>query len=145
MYISNNPEIARLIASFHRDSPKSARTLPKWDLNIVLDQLTKAPFEPLTEASLKLVTLKMVFLLALDSWKIRSEIHAWTLKGLLCLGDWDQVQPSPSPSFLAKNQVAKEGANSVLLVIIPSLQPTDYTTDQNILLCPVRALKIYLD
>ena len=33
----------------------------------------------------------------------------------------------------------------MLPVIIPSLKPTEGTTAQNILLCPVRALKIYLD
>ena len=43
----------------------------------MLHQLTKAPFEPLKEASLKHLTLKTVFLLALDSGKCRSEIHVW--------------------------------------------------------------------
>ena len=50
--ISNNAVIARLIASFHRDKPKSSRALPKWDLSLVLHQLTQPPFEPLQEASL---------------------------------------------------------------------------------------------
>ena len=36
---SNNADLARLIVSFHRDRPKSARTLPKWDQNLVLHQL----------------------------------------------------------------------------------------------------------
>ena len=34
--ISTNPEIARLIASFHRDKPKSSRSIPKWNLSLVL-------------------------------------------------------------------------------------------------------------
>ena len=46
--ISNNTEIARLIASFYRDKPKSSRTMPKWDFSLVL-QLTQPPFEPLEE------------------------------------------------------------------------------------------------
>ena len=45
--ISNNAEIARLIASFHRDKPKSTRNLPQWDLSLVLHQLKQPPFEPL--------------------------------------------------------------------------------------------------
>ena len=77
--ISNNAEIARLIASFHRDKPKSARKLPQWDLSLVLHQLQQPPFEPLEEAQIKYVTWKTVFLLALASGKRRSEIHAWTL------------------------------------------------------------------
>ena len=90
--ISNNAEITRLIASFHRDRPKSARTIPKWDLNVVLDQLNKEPFEPLHKASLKHLIYKTFFLLALASGKRCSEVNTWTMKGLLCLGDWDQVQ-----------------------------------------------------
>ena len=50
--ISNNAEIARLIASFHRNNPKSSRSLPKWDLSLVLHQLKQPPFEPLEEAPL---------------------------------------------------------------------------------------------
>ena len=41
--ISNNAEIARLIASFHRDKPKSTRNLPQWDLSLVLHQLKHLP------------------------------------------------------------------------------------------------------
>ena len=104
--ISTNPEIARLIASFHRDKPKSSRSIPKWNLSLVLQRLTQPPFEPQEEAALKFLTWKTVFLLALASGKGRSEIHAWTPDGLSCLGDWDQIQLSPSPSSIAKNQLA---------------------------------------
>ena len=48
-----------------------------WNLSLVLHQLTKAPFEPIKEASLKHLTFKTVFLLGLGSGKRRSEIHAW--------------------------------------------------------------------
>ena len=78
--ISNNAEIARLIASFHMDKPKSSRALPTWDLSLFPHQLTQPPFEPLQEAFLKYVTWKMI-LLALASRKRRSEIHAWTMDG----------------------------------------------------------------
>ena len=143
--ISNNPDIARLITSFHRDRPKAARPLPKWDLALVLHMLTQPPFEPLEEASQKHLTWKTIFLLALASGKRRSEIHAWTLEGLLCLGEWDQVQLSPSPSFIAKNQLAKEGPQSVAPVLIPTLHSNQDTEDKDILLCPVRALKTYVE
>ena len=51
--ISTNPEITRLIASFHRDKPKSSRSIPKWNLSLVLQRLTQPPFEPQEEAALK--------------------------------------------------------------------------------------------
>ena len=63
--ICTNPEIARLIASFHRDKPKSSRSIPKWNLSLVLQRLNQPPFEPQEEAALKFLTWKTVFLLAL--------------------------------------------------------------------------------
>ena len=85
-----------------------------------------------------------MFLLALTSGKRRSEIHAWKLDGLLCLGDWDQIQLSPSPSFIAKNQLAKEGPQSISPVVIPALNCSQDSPDTDVLLCPVRALQCYL-
>ena len=76
--ISKSLELNRLIASFTRDRPKPNRSISTWDLSLVLLGLTKPPFEPLSEAPLKWLTYKTVFLLALASGKRRSEIHAWT-------------------------------------------------------------------
>ena len=112
---------------------------------IVLQILTQPPLEPQKEAALKWKTWKTVFLLALASGKRHSEIHAWTLDGLLCLGDWDQIQLSPFPSFIAKNQLAKEGPQSISPVVIPALKCSLDSQDTDILLCPVRALQCYLD
>ena len=65
--VSKNENLTRLLDSFHRDRPKGRRGMPSWNLSLVLHQLTKAPFEPLNEASLKHLTFKTVFLLALGS------------------------------------------------------------------------------
>ena len=52
----------------------------------------------------------------------------------------------PSPSFLSKNQLAKEDPDSLALVVIPALAPTLYMSLKgDISLCPVRALCYYLD
>ena len=50
--------------------------LPQWDLGIVPEALSKPPYEPLREASLKHLTLKTVFLLALASAGRCSELQA---------------------------------------------------------------------
>ena len=107
--ISKDDNLTRLLDSFHRDRPKGRRGIPSWNLSLVLHQLTKAPFEPLREASLKHLTFKTVFLLALGSGKRRSEIHAWQHKNIRHQSDWSKVSLFPSPSFLSKNQLAKEG------------------------------------
>ena len=74
--VSKDENLTRLLDSFHRDRPKGRRGIPSWNLSLVLHQLTKPPFEPLRKASLKHLTFKTVFLLALGSGKRRSEIHA---------------------------------------------------------------------
>ena len=67
--ISKDENLTRLLDSFHRDKPKGRRGVPSWNLSLVLHQLTKAPFEPMRKASLKHLTFKTVFLLALGSGK----------------------------------------------------------------------------
>ena len=144
--ISKDESLTRLLDSFHRDRPKGRRGIPSWNLSLVLHQLTKAPFEPLKEASLKHLTFKTVFLLALGSGKRRSEIHAWQNKNIRHQSDWSRVSLYPSPSFLSKNQLAKEGPESVAPVVIPALAPTlDRSLKSDRSLCPVRALRYYLD
>ena len=52
----------------------------------------------------------------------------------------------PSPSFLSKNQLARDGPASVAPVVIPALAPTlDWSLSEDRSLCPVRALRYYLD
>ena len=52
-HIAHNKDLHRLLTSFHRDHPKSSRNLPKWNLSVVLNELTKAPFEPMKDTDLK--------------------------------------------------------------------------------------------
>ena len=102
--------------------------------------------EPLRKASLKHLTFKTVFLLALGSGKRRSEIHAWVHKNIRHQEDWSNVSLYPSPGFISKNHLAKEGPGCVAPVIIPALAPTlDKSLKEDRTLCPVRALCYYLD
>ena len=119
--ISKDDNLTRLLESFHRDRPKGRRGIPSWNLSLVLHQLTKGPFEPLREASLKHLTFKTVFLLALGSGKRTSEIHAWQHKNIRHQSDWSKVSLFPSHSFLSKNQLAREGPESIAPVVIPAL------------------------
>ena len=144
--VGKDENLTRLLDSFHRDRPKGRRGVPAWNLSLVLHQLRKAPFEPLRKASLKHLTFKTVFLLALASGKRRSEIHAWLNKNIRHQADWSKVSLYPSPSFLAKNHLAKEGPECVAPVVIPALAPTlDKSLKEDRSLCPVRALRYYLD
>ena len=68
--------ISDMIASMELQSPRVTPVLPQWDLGIVLEALSKPPYEPLREASFKHLTLKTVFLLAMASAGRRSEHQA---------------------------------------------------------------------
>ena len=145
-HIAHNEDLHRLLSSFHRDRPKSSRNLPQWNLSVVLNELTKAPFEPMKDTDLKHLTLKTAFLLALASGKRRSEIHAWVANKVSNLGQWEKVALFPSSDFIAKNQLAREGSQSVSPVTIPALTTiVDRQFKEDRTLCPVRALRYYLD
>ena len=145
-HIAHNADLHRLLSSFHRDRPKSSRNLPKWNHSVVLNELTKPPFEPMKDTDLKHLTLKTALLLALASGKRRSEIHARVANKVSNLGQWEKVALFPSSDFIAKNQLAREGSQSVSPVTIPALTTiVDRQFKEDRTLCPVRALRFYLD
>ena len=65
-----------MIMSMELQRPRLTLVLPQWGLGIVLVALSKPPYEPLREASLKHLTLKTVFLLAMASGGRCSELQA---------------------------------------------------------------------
>ena len=115
LHISQSSDLNRLLSSFHRDRPKSSRNLPKWNLSVVLNELTKAPFEPMKDTDLKHLTLKTAFLLALASGKRRSEIHAWVANKVSNLGQWEKVALFPSSDFIPSLQESIPGSRYYLL------------------------------
>ena len=65
-----------MIMSMELQRPRLTPILLQWDLSIVLEALSKPPYEPLREASLKHLTLKTVFLLTMASAGRRSAQQA---------------------------------------------------------------------
>ena len=71
---------------------------------------------------------------------------AWLYKNIRHQENWSQVSLYPSPSFLSKNQLARDGPTCVAPVVIPALAPSlDKSLTEDKSLCPVRALCYYLD
>ena len=68
--------ISDVIMSIELQRPRLTPVLPQRDLGIVLEALSKPPYEPLREAFLKHLTLKTVFLLAMASAGRCSELQA---------------------------------------------------------------------
>ena len=120
------------------------RSIPSWDLSLVLLALTKPPFEPLKDASLKILTFKTVFPMTSASGRRRGEFHTWTFKSLKHKTDWKEVTIAPSSVFVAKNQLASDGPSIVQPVVI--LKHTlGQSLTENMTLCPVRSLRYYID
>ena len=101
------------------------------------------------DTDLKHLTLKTAFLLAFASGERHSEIYAWVANKVSNLGQWEKVTLFPSDDFIAKNQLARGGSQSVSPVTIPDLTTIvdrQFKEDTQVrTLCPVRALRYYLD
>jgi hypothetical protein len=109
---------------------------------LVLRALMEEPFEPMDRTSLKNITLKTVFLVALATAQRRSELHAFSYEKISFNKERGEVQLASVPGFVAKNQAPNTPRRPV---IIPSLSATVDKTFPDRTLCPVRALKFYVD
>ncbi|XP_026535084.1 uncharacterized protein LOC113419749 [Notechis scutatus] len=79
--LSHHPRIRAFLRGASNLHPPVIHRYPTWDLNKVLMALTKPPFEPLREAPLQFLTLKVVFLVAVTSARRISEIAALSITG----------------------------------------------------------------
>ena len=141
--VCSDPSISELMRAMELKRPVSRSLTPKWDLSCVLWSLTKAPYEPLDQASLQFLTWKTAFLLTLASSKRRSEIHALSVEDGHCRfnNNNESVTLLTQPGFLAKTQLPSTAS---LPFTIPSLSDVCGSDDEDRLLCPVRSLRFYL-
>ena len=132
--------ISDMIASMELQRPRVTPVLPQWDIGIVLEALSKPPYEPLREASFKHLTLKTVFLLAMASAGRRSELHALRF-------DQNYIQFKRkgagvtlyfSPEFRRKNQKPDQVNDPWYIPAVPTSK-SEFGTPN----CPVRALCYY--
>ena len=148
--IGGSEELSRILRSYYKERPPVLNKLIPWDLGLVLQVLRGAPFEPLGAASLKHLTFKTIFLIALASGKRRSELHALSHESVRRLKrKGPQVEAfaiKTIPGFLPKNLGEIDTLLADREIVIPSL--SDYVgadLKEDRLNCPVRALKFYLD
>ena len=74
--VTDSRSLTRLLKSFFLKRPPSKTLIPAWSLPAVLQVLASAPFEPLHKASLRHLTLKTVFLVAIASGHRVSSLQA---------------------------------------------------------------------
>ncbi len=141
----------RLVSAFMRGArrlrPVRPTAVPSWDLSIVLEGLVTAPFEPLESASDRILTLKVVLLLALTSLIRVGDLQAFSVSetcmdfapGLV------KVTLRPRPGYIPK--VLSTSFRSQV-VTLHSFHPPPFASSEDErlhMLCPVRTLKLYVD
>ena len=140
--VRRNPALKSLLRNIEIEQ----RQFPEWNLALVLSALTKPPFEPLDQTSDQLLTRKTVFLIALASGKRRGKIHAFEHARLQRTTGWTQVTLRVGLSFISKTQVLGKGPKCILSGTIPALdRHWSNAMSEDRLLCPIRALRFYLE
>ena len=138
--LSAHPILRDLLRSFRVSAPSCPMCPPPWDLSKVLRFLISDAFEPLRTAPLRALSKKVLFLLALATAKRVGELQA--LSRIVSFVR-DDACLSYVPEFVAKSESLTRSIPRSFLVRLLS----DFAAglDDDLLLCPVRALCIYLD
>ena len=137
--LSSHPVIRDLLRSFCLTSAERQLRPPSWDLSGVLHYLNSSEFEPLSRAPLRALTREVLFRLALATAKRVGELQALSSIVTFVAGD---ACLSYVPQFVAKSESL---TRSIPRFLVKSLSDFAAGFDDDLLLCPVRALRIYLD
>ena len=142
--VGSDPDLTALMRNFHIQRPRIRRLLPSWDLALVLHRLLAYPYEPMAESEMKYLTRKTLFLLSLASGARRGEVHALSADPS-CLRwsrDYSSCTLRTDPSFIAKTQI---GNYCPQAISIPALSAVVGRGEPERSLCPVRALRFYVE
>ncbi|PTA42302.1 hypothetical protein C8054_31445 [Micromonospora sp. RP3T] len=135
--------IVRFLRGARRVNPPRPHPIPSWDLSVALQGLREAPFEPLASVELKYLSLKTALLTALASIKRVGDLQAFSVdEACLEFGPGDShVILRPRPGYVPKVPTTPFRDQVVNLQALP-LEEADPALA---LLCPVRALRVYVD
>ena len=135
--------MVRFLKGARRINPSRPPSVPLWDLSKVLGALKGPPFEPLQSVDLKPLSLKTALLLALASIKRVGDLQALSVSpSCLEFGPGDtKIVLKPRHGYVPKVLSTPFKAQVITLLALP---PSAEDGEVN-LLCPVRALKIYLE
>ena len=140
--LASSREITMLLRSFSRSVDPVELRPPAWDVSLALQSLTGAPYEPLRTCEEHFLAQK-IFLLALASAKRIGELHALSYR-VSHTRNWGEVSFSFVTGFVAKTQDPSSLAPRFEGFSVPAL-PNARNNRNGGLLCPVRAVRCYLD
>ncbi len=135
--------VIRFLRGAKRLNPPRPHLVPSWDLPSVLSALRGAPFEPLQSVELKFLSLTTVLLSALATVKRVGDLQAFSVDdSCLEFGPADShVVLRPRPGYVPKVPTMPFRDQVVNLQALPREEADPAIA----LLCPVRALRIYVD
>ena len=116
---------------------------PTWNVSLVLQSLTGAPYEPLRTCEERFLAENTLFLLALASAKRIGELHTLSYR-VSHTRVWGEVSFSFVPGFAAKTQDPPSLAPRFEGFSVPAL-PNARNNRNGRLLCPVQVVRRYPD
>ena len=140
--LASSREITMLLRSFSRSVDPVELRPPAWDVSLVLQSLTGGLYEPLRTCEERFLAQKTLFLLALASAKRIGELHALSYR-VSHTRNWGEVSFSYVTGFVAKTQDPSSLAPRFEGFSVPALP--NARNNRNRRLCPVRAVRRYLD
>ena len=143
MDLADSCPISMLIRSFTKSVRPEELRPPAWDVTLVLQSLTSAPYETLRSSDEHFLAQKMLFLLALASAKRIGELHALSHR-VSHSRDWGEVSFTFVAGFVAKTQDPSFSAPRFEGFTVPAL-PNAKGICNGRLLCPMWAVRCYLD
>ncbi len=141
--LASFPELIAMIKGFKQEDQVQKFRPPKWNLNIVLLALTRTPYEPLRDAPLHALTRKTAFLLGFATAARMSELHALDVDMVRFQRKEEAVHLGLLMNFVAKNQLPHQAPRTFTVRALSSVLGRDDVEDLS--LCPVRALRHYVD
>lgn len=99
-------------------NPLPVHRFPTWDLHLGLKAMMGAPFEPITSVSIRFMTLKTIFLIAMTSVRRVSELGSLSINPHLCVFHKNKVVLRLDPSFLPKVNSLFHRAQELILPIL---------------------------
>ncbi|XP_048019539.1 uncharacterized protein LOC125250806 [Megalobrama amblycephala] len=141
--VGRNGLVIRFLRGARRLNPPRPLTVPTWDLSLVLRALKGTPFEPMGSADLRPLTLKTALLLALASVKRVGDLQVLSVSpACLEFGPGDsKVVLKPRHGYVPKVLSTPFRAQVISL----SALPPSADEQELELLCPVRALRTYVE
>ena len=100
--LREDPNVNAFFRAIARTKPTRIKTCPAWDLSLVLQALVTSPFEPLVDLSVKMLTLKTLFLVAITSARRVSELQALSIREPFLMIFDDRIVLKTDPGFLPK-------------------------------------------